>query len=377
MDDLLAWPPTWSTLFLIPALLVGFTVHELGHAMVALLLGDTSQIERKGLSFNPLRHVSWLGMVAFLLFGFGWAKPMQVNYRRFHIKNAALGVFLVSIAGPAANVLTALFVALGLLVTAAIISIVSGIPLDQIQDLLVEFLVVSEPGPDTHGLVVALSWYMISINLSLAFFNMLPIPALDGFQALVSLYTMIRGALKGTPVAGLLPRSHRGAALEELDPQSPAQIHFEIGLNYHKEGHLDEAIARYRQALVHDGQFALAYYNQGLAYWAKGRLPLAASSFKAVIPASQDPGIQTVASLRLRELARAQRDPQAQLDPAPPPLESRDGAMGPMNGTPDLDPAMARRVWLRLGIGAALGLVLALLLWIVVTAVTLVAVAQM
>ena len=46
MDELIRWPPTWSMLLMLPALFVGFTVHELGHAMVAYLLGDSSQVER-------------------------------------------------------------------------------------------------------------------------------------------------------------------------------------------------------------------------------------------------------------------------------------------------------------------------------------------
>ena len=65
MEDLIHWPPSLSTLLLLPALFVGFTVHELAHALVAYLLGDTSQVEKKRLSFNPLRHVSWLGLVVF------------------------------------------------------------------------------------------------------------------------------------------------------------------------------------------------------------------------------------------------------------------------------------------------------------------------
>ena len=76
IGDWIHWPPTWATLLLLPALFVAFTVHELSHALVAYLLGDTSQVERQRLSLNPLRHVSWVGLVVFLLFGFGWAKPV-------------------------------------------------------------------------------------------------------------------------------------------------------------------------------------------------------------------------------------------------------------------------------------------------------------
>ena len=114
MDELIFWPPSWSMLLLLPALFLGFTVHEIGHAIVALLLGDSSQLERRRLSLNPLRHVSWIGLVVFLLFGFGWAKPVQVDISRFRMKNRALGMFVVSIAGAAANMVTAVLALLGM-----------------------------------------------------------------------------------------------------------------------------------------------------------------------------------------------------------------------------------------------------------------------
>ena len=117
MDGSRILPPSWTTLLYLPALFVGFTVHELAHALVAYLLGDTSQVERKRLSFNPLRHVSWLGMVVFLLFGFGWAKPVWVDPNRFRIENRDFGLFLVSIAGACANLLLAFLAFLGIMST--------------------------------------------------------------------------------------------------------------------------------------------------------------------------------------------------------------------------------------------------------------------
>jgi Zn-dependent protease len=101
MDNLAPWPLAWSRLLFLPGLFVGFTVHELAHAIVAFSMGDTSQVERNRLSFNPLRHVSWLGLAVFMLMGFGWAKTVAVDPTRFRVKNAAFGMFLVAIAGAA------------------------------------------------------------------------------------------------------------------------------------------------------------------------------------------------------------------------------------------------------------------------------------
>ena len=368
MGNLVNWPPTWSTLLLLPALFVGFTVHELAHALVAFLLGDTSQVERKRLSFNPLRHVSWIGMIAFLLVGFGWAKPVWVDENRLRIKNQEFGVFLVTIAGPAANVLVALLVLFGMAATVTVVWTMTGAsPFD-----IMQYLIDEQPGPDAQGFVVAFTYYMIMVNLLLAFFNLLPLPPLDGFRAVMSLVAMLRGAWK--PAAGNEPQSQPvpGSTGSAPLPQSPAQIHFDIGLAYQKEGQLDEAIARYRQTLAQDEDFALAYYNQGLAYWEKGRLPLATSAFTAVMECKGSPHIQTQAMIRLRELAQARQDPTMELGPVPPPMEPGqpvDNAAKDL--AQPLDPSVARRMWLQLGLGGTAALVGALTIWLFVTVVTL------
>jgi Zn-dependent protease len=392
MGDLLHWPPSWSMLLLLPALFVGFTVHELAHALVAYLLGDTSQLQRNRLSLNPLRHVSWVGLVVFLLFRFGWAKPVWMDPSRFRMKNQAFGTFLVSIAGSVANLLTGLLVLAGMTITVMIVWVLSGAaPMDVMQ-----FLILPEPGLDAQGVAVALSYYMLTVNLSLAFFNLLPFPPLDGFQAVVSLVAAVRVALRGgeggvlafrpavprmvTTDAGDGQPPGEGTAPEpggeelvadDLDERSPAQIHFDIGLAYQKAGQWDEAIARYRQATAHDEQFAMAYYNLGLAYWAKGRIPLAVSAFRAAAQADGDRMVQVQAELRLRELAHL--DPELAQDPGPvsPPLEPGAAMETEVADLPDLDRAAVRRVWISLAVGGAAMAVLAISAWIFVTMVAL------
>jgi len=382
MDDLIFWPPTWSTLLLLPALFVGFTVHELGHAMVAYLLGDTSQVEQRRLTFNPLRHVSWVGLVVFLFFGFGWAKPVRMDASRFRIGNRAFGVFLVSVAGASANLLTGLATVAGMVLTTSIVwTATGGLPLEAW-----DFLTLQEPGLDAQGVAVALSWYMVKVNLLLAFFNLLPFPPLDGFQAAVSLVAMLRKGLgrEAVPGPGLVPvrpeavlqqpagRPEMGDDLDdnETDVRSPAQIHFEIGLEYHKSGQLDEAIARYRQATAHDEHFGLAYHNLGLAYWDNGRIPLAISAFKAA-RTGPDMAVRVHADRHLRELTIATQNPDVEPGVAPAPLEPEAVSGQGMDVPLPLDPAVTRQTWLSLAAGGAAAVLLAVVAWFYVTTVAL------
>jgi Zn-dependent protease len=379
---------------LLPALFVGFTVHELAHALVAYLLGDTSQVERKRLSFNPLHHVSWVGTVVFLLFRFGWAKPLWMDASCFRIKNQAFGSFLVAIAGSVANLLVGLLALAGITTTVMIVWMLTGAaPMDVMQ-----FLMVPDPGLDVQGLAVALSYYMVTVNLSLAFFNLLPFPPLDGFQAVVSLIAAVRGAFgRGVPGAPVFRRTLptmtvRDAGSDQatgdrvadkvegeelgtgdLDARSPAQIHFDIGLDYQKAGQWDEAIARYRQATAHDEQFALAYYNLGLAYWAKGRMSLAVSAFRAALQADGNMAARVQAELRLRELANIEPDLEGDPGPVPPPLDPGQVVVTEERGSPILDRAAVRRVWISLAAGGVGLVVLAFGTWIFVTIVALMA----
>ena len=91
---------------------------------------------------------------------------------------------------------------------------------------------------DAQGLAVALSSFMVTVNMSLAFFNLLPLPPLDGFQALMSLYSMGRRAVTGKRGYESAKRPPPIAAREEAPARSPAEIHFDIGLDYQKGGEL-------------------------------------------------------------------------------------------------------------------------------------------
>jgi Zn-dependent protease len=146
-----------SIVLTLAAVIVAATCHEFAHALVADRLGDPTARNLGRLSLNPLVHLDLLGTLFFVIFGFGWARPVPVNPRNF--RSPRQGMLQVALAGPLANVTVA--VVLGTLIRAQGNPVGSGIG---------EF----------GALVV---W----INVILAVFNLIPIPPLDGSRILESL----------------------------------------------------------------------------------------------------------------------------------------------------------------------------------------------
>ena len=151
---------------ILAALLIIFLItplHECAHAYVAYKLGDDTAKRNVRMTLNPLAHIDPLGAASILLFQFGWAQPVPVDSRNF--KHPRLYSALVAIAGPIANLLAAF---LGAVLFYVMYIFRNSIPMSTLI-LMNEFI----------------SAY-ISINVTLAVFNLLPIPPLDGSQILVS-----------------------------------------------------------------------------------------------------------------------------------------------------------------------------------------------
>ncbi len=136
-------------------------VHEYAHGFVAVKLGDPTPRYQGRLTLNPFAHIDWFGAACIILFGFGWAKPVQVNQRYF--KSPKRDMALTALAGPVANLLMALISLLICNLTR---------------------LFYTESIATVITFVYYIFYYIADINIYLAVFNLIPIPPLDGSRLL-------------------------------------------------------------------------------------------------------------------------------------------------------------------------------------------------
>ena len=152
-------------------LLLVLPLHETAHAFVAKLNGDDTAERQGRLTIDPFAHLDPIGSILILLTGFGWAKPVPVNPARMRRPRA--GMALTALAGPVSNILAAF--AAGL-VNAGIRCTQKG--LDAITDYYINDKVT------VLYCTLMVTEFIMSVNVGLPIFNMLPIPPLDGFNVL-------------------------------------------------------------------------------------------------------------------------------------------------------------------------------------------------
>jgi Zn-dependent protease len=149
--------------YLFLALIIALTLHEFAHAYTAYLFGDPTAKNEGRVTLNPLVHLDWIGTVMIFLIGFGWAKPVPVN--RYYFKHRFAGV-LTTLAGPLSNLFLAFI------------------------SFFLWYLMIQLNLADLS--IGKYSFYeqlntIISLNIVIFVFNLLPFPPLDGYRIIEDL----------------------------------------------------------------------------------------------------------------------------------------------------------------------------------------------
>jgi Zn-dependent protease len=152
-----------SMLRVLPGIVLGLTVHEYAHTLVALRLGDDTAKLAGRLTLNPLKHIDPIGFVFLLVAGFGWAKPVLIDGRK--LRHPRRDDILISLAGPVSNLLFAVFIA-----------------------VLLKICLTLAPynGETAYREVLNVCIAGLYINIGLFIFNLIPLPPLDGSHLITS-----------------------------------------------------------------------------------------------------------------------------------------------------------------------------------------------
>lgn len=148
------------------AIVLGISLHEFAHALVAYRLGDLTPVRDGRVTINPLAHFDVFGTLLILLVGFGYGRPVLVNPYNFRI-DRRWGMGLVAIAGPVTNIIIAVVFGLAM-------RVLLGVAGQSVSPM---------PG---LTYVISIFYIIVYLNLTLAVFNMIPFPPLDGSKVLLA-----------------------------------------------------------------------------------------------------------------------------------------------------------------------------------------------
>lgn len=158
-------------LVILPGIIIGLSFHEYAHAKASNLLGDPTPRLQGRVSVNPAAHIDPIGFLFLLVIGFGWGKPVQIDPRYY--KHRRRDELIVALAGVTMNlVIAVVFAGVMRLAYAA----------------AAPFLFGTEAGQIVWSVLSG----VVSINLVLMFFNLIPLPPLDGFGILTQIFKLDR-----------------------------------------------------------------------------------------------------------------------------------------------------------------------------------------
>ena len=170
-------------LLALPAILISLSVHEASHGYAAYKLGDNTAYNMGRLTLNPLKHINLFGFLSMLFFNVGWANPVPVNSRFF--KNPRRDMAITAAAGPVSNLcLSIIFTVLLRLVLIPIQSVSEGSLTITGNYYYMDEALAENPVFTILSLLAIVLYLGISLNLNLMFFNLIPLPPLDGSRVL-------------------------------------------------------------------------------------------------------------------------------------------------------------------------------------------------
>jgi Zn-dependent protease len=156
-------------LILLPGIIIGITVHEFAHAFSAYKLGDDTPKLQGRVSLNPLRHIDPIGFVCLLLGGFGWGKAVEVNPYAF--RKQRRDELIVDLAGVVTNFVFAVIFML-------------------LYKVVMQAAATASLSATAYSIISEVIISIVTMNLVLMVFNLLPIPPLDGFGVATSLFDL-------------------------------------------------------------------------------------------------------------------------------------------------------------------------------------------